>query len=192
MRTSIAAIVLSMTISSCFFTKEYPVESDYNYLGRFEDYKSFSFFEVNNDTSAFHRLVRNNIVNQMQIRGYDYDKESPELLVQYRFYEDSLIFKGYEQPTFSFWMNLKRANKSRKIEDYKKKMIDMKHGTLLIQFYDQSSSQSIWQGYTTTKYGDQSLNDPRNLRLAVNSIMAEYRQFTTEREEQIRKNKLKL
>jgi hypothetical protein len=59
--------------------------------------------------------------------------------------------------------------------NYNPKKLNLKTGTLLIQFFDRRQNRSIWQGYATTYYGSIDFNNQRHLRNAVISILDKYR-----------------
>ena len=58
----IPLLLLFLVINGCFVSKEYPVEYDYNFLGDFDNYKSFGFFiSETHMPEAPRKLVRSTI-----------------------------------------------------------------------------------------------------------------------------------
>jgi len=106
----------------------------------------------------------------MKFLGYRLSESKPHLIVGFKMYSDSLKFNGYNQPEIEEWVKSQNENL-----DYNPKKLDMKSGTLLIQFYDRRQNRSVWQGYATTLYGDIDFNNQRHLRNAVISILDKYR-----------------
>ena len=159
-------------MSSCLGYKELPVEYDYSYHGNFKRYRTFTIMKPLGlpDTTVMNELIEKSIISRMKFLGYKQTETRPHLIVGFKMFADSLKFNGYNQPDIEEWM------KTQRIEtDYNPKKLNMKSGTLLIQFYDRRQNRSIWQGYATTIYGSIDFNNQRHLRNAVISILDKYR-----------------
>lgn len=161
----------------CYSYREYPVEYDYSYHGKFKKYKSFAFLENSSaviETNVSHQVIEDIIKSRLQTQGYNYKSEKPNLLVSYKIYYDSLNFRGYDQPDIETWSKL-----SKESIDYNPRKYDLRKGTLLIQLYDRKQERSVWQGYATGVYGNIYFNNERQLKIAVRSILDRY-QFLAE------------
>jgi hypothetical protein len=159
-------------LSSCLGYKELPVEYDYSYKGNFKKYKSFEIMRPIGleDTTMINEVIEKSIISRMKFLGYRQTDNRPHLIVGFKMYSDSLRFNGYNQPEIEEWI------KSQKEDlDYDAKKVNLKTGTLLIQFFDRRQNRSIWQGYATTLYGSINFNNERHLRNAVISILDKYR-----------------
>jgi uncharacterized protein DUF4136 len=170
-------ILILLMLSSCYSYREYPVEYDYSYHGKFKKYKSFAFLENNTavkDTTVSQEVIEDIIKSRLQTQGYNYKLEKPSLLVSYKIYYDSLNFRGYDQPDIETWVKYERNT-----EDYNPRKYDLRKGTLLIQLYDRKQERSVWQGYATGVYGNIYFNNERQLKIAVRSILDRY-QFLAE------------
>lgn len=166
-----------LILTGCYSYREYPVEYDYSYHGRFKKYKSFAFMQNASskpDTTVSQKVIEDIIKNRLQTQGYNYKEEKPNLLVSYRIYFDSLNFRGYDQPDIETWVKVENED-----EEYNPRTYDLKKGTLLIQLYDRKQERSIWQGYATGVYGNIYFNNERQLKIAVRSILDRY-QFLAE------------
>jgi hypothetical protein len=165
---------IAILLSSCYLTKEYPVEYDYKFLGEFEKYESFSFVNADNvfDT-ATDELIKNTIKNHLELLGYTYEPNDSKFLVNYFYFNDSLNYKGYRQPEMATFIKLKNKEEKQK-EEYKKQEFPISDGTFVINFTDKENYSMIWQGYTTDLYKDRIFEDPRKTRIAVISILKEY------------------
>ena len=171
--TAIALISIVLFVSGCFSYREYPVEYDYSYHGKFKKYRSYAFLENANpayDSSVSNEIIEKVIKDRLAIQGYKYKKEKPNLLVSYKIYFDSLKFHGYDQPDIEDWVKY-----SKTTIDYSKHSYTLKKGTLLIQLYDRKQDRSIWQGYATGVYGNIYFNNERQLKIAVRSILDRYK-----------------
>ncbi len=172
MRKLYAPVLVLILFASCLGYKELPVEYDYSYRGNFKKYRTFDIMRPVgiNDTTMINEMVEKSIVSRMKFLGYKQTDTRPHLIIGFKMYNDSLRFNGYDQPDIEEWM------KSQKEDiQYDAKKMDLKTGTLLIQFFDRRQNRSIWQGYATTLYGSIDFNNERHLRNAVISILDKYR-----------------
>ena len=175
MRILYLFLVLGVLITGCYSYREYPVEYDYSYHGRFKNYKTYSFISHSvEDGSLASGVIKDAIKNRLGLQGYKYKENKPNLLVSYKVYYDSLNFRGYEQPEIEKWVKYQNM-----AEDYDPRRYDLRKGTLLIQFYDRKQNRSIWQGYATGVYGNIYFDNERQLKIAVRSILDRY-QFLAE------------
>lgn len=165
-------IMFVMVLSSCLGYKDLPVEYDYSYKGNFKKYRTFDMMKPLgiNDSSMSNEVIEKSIAARMKFLGYRKTETRPHLIVSFKMFEDSLRFNGYQQPDIETWL------RSRKEDlNYDRKKLNMKTGTLLIQFYDRRQNRSVWQGYATTVYGGIDFSNSRHLRNAVISILDKYR-----------------
>jgi len=165
------ALVLVL-FTSCLGYKELPVEYDYSYKGNFKKYRTFEMMHPVGltDTTMINDIVEKSIVSRMKFLGYKQSDSRPHLIIGFKMFNDSLRFNGYDQPDIEEWI------KNQKVDlDYDQRKVNLKTGTLLIQFFDRRQNRSIWQGYATTLYGSINFNNERHLRNAVISILDKYR-----------------
>lgn len=168
-------LLMAILVSGCFGFRELPVEYDYSYSGRFKKYRTFDLIEVASvdlDSSMNNPVIESNILARMKFLGYRQTDRKPNLLISYKIFYDSLNFKGYEQPKIEEWIE-----RPYRTLDYQAKKVNMKTGTLLIQFYDRRQEKLIWNGYATHLYGGIHYQNERQLRNAVISILDKYRFF---------------
>lgn len=172
MRKFYLLVLLPVLLGSCLGYKELPVEYDYSYRGNFKKYRSFDIMRPMglNDSTMINEIVEKSIVSRMKFLGYRQTESKPHLIIGFKMYSDSLRFNGYDQPEIEEWVRAQKED-----EKYDSKKIDLKTGTLLIQFFDRRQNRSIWQGYATTLYGSINFNNERHLRNAVISILDKYR-----------------
>ena len=161
-----------VALTSCLGYKDLPVEYDYSYKGNFKKYRTFDLMKPLgiNDSSMSNEVIEKSIAARMKFLGYKKTETRPHLVISFRVFADSLRFNGYEQPDIETWL------KSHKEDlNYDRKKLNMKTGTLLIQFYDRRQNRSVWQGYATMLYGGIDFSNQRHLRNAVISILDKYR-----------------
>ncbi len=61
-------------LSGCYSYREYPVEYDYSYHGKFKRYKSFAFLENSSalkDSTVSHEVIENIIKSRLETQGYN-------------------------------------------------------------------------------------------------------------------------
>jgi hypothetical protein len=170
-RFYLPALVL-LLLTSCLGYKELPVEYDYSYKGNFKRYRTFEILRPLNmaDTTMTNEVIEKSVISRMKFLGYRQTANKPHLIIGFKMFSDSLKFNGYNQPEIEEWIKGQKED-----VNYDAKKINMKTGTLLIQFYDRRQNRSIWQGYATTLYGSIDFNNQRHLRNAVISILDKYR-----------------
>lgn len=172
MKKTLLYVLIIALLSSCLGYKELPVEYDYSYKGNFKRYRTFTIMHPLGvtDSTMTNGLIEKSIINRMRFLGYKQTDNRPHLIIGFKMYQDSLRFNGYNQPEIEEWVKSQQADLN-----YNSKKLDLKSGTLLIQFYDRRQNRSIWQGYATTYYGSIDFNNQRHLRNAVISILDKYR-----------------
>jgi hypothetical protein len=172
MKKLLISIAAPLLLYSCLGYKELPVEYDYSYRGNFKRYRTFSIMKPIGqvDSTMTNEVIEKSIIARMKFLGYRQADSKPHLIIGFKMYSDSLKFNGYNQPEIEEWMKSQNENL-----DYSPKKLNMKSGTLLIQFYDRRQNRSVWQGYATTIYGSIDFNNQRHLRNAVISILDKYR-----------------
>ncbi len=159
--------------SSCM-RNEYLVESDYSYLGKFKNYKTFQFMTeigVNQDSVRQREIVRDEILKRMELQGYAIEEKKPDLLVSYKIFLDRFDFQGYDQPNMETWLSTEDQD-----EEYDKVTYNMYKGTIVVLFWDRKRSLVVWQGYASTVFDNPYRND-KYLKWAVRSIFDQYRVF---------------
>jgi len=184
-------VLVLILLTSCLGYKELPVEYDYSYHGNFKKYRSFDIMRPVGieDSTMVNAIVEKSIISRMKFLGYKQTETRPNLIIGFKMYNDSLRFNGYDQ------VDIEEVVKNQPDQvEYNSRKLDLKTGTLLIQFFDRRQNRSIWQGYATTMYGSINFNNERHLRNAVISILDKYRfmaeGFSEENTATVRENEL--
>ncbi len=176
-------VIFTIMMMSCFSSRDYIVESDYSYSGKFKKYKTYMFISMQNsgiDTHVIDDMLKNAINYRMSLLGYQEVRENPDLLVTYKLYFDDFEFKGFNQPELEVWIKNKRI-----IEDNiaNHQLYRLKKGTLFIQLIDKKRYKTIWQGYNSGLLNTKSLDNGRYVKFTVRTIMEKYRIFAFGSEE---------
>ncbi len=173
--SSIALFLVITFLASCNSSKDYLIESDYSYHGKFRKYKTFTFVDQGDNSEnpeVFNPIIEDAIKYRMKLQGYKYTERKPNLLVSYRMFFEDFGFMGYNQPDIEAWA--KRENID---EDYDPIEYELRKGTLLVLLHDRKKRRVIWQGYASGVFGNKDFNNDRYLKRAVRSIYDQYRFF---------------
>lgn len=172
---SLFAVALLLAFGSCMNESRFLVEYDYSYKGNFKRYNSFCFVDNgagDRDSSMSNPIIEEAVRKQLELHGYRFNKRRPSLLVSYKVFSDDLRFQGFNQPEIENWIATEEEDV--KYDPIKYSMV---RGTLVVQLLDAKKHQTVWQGYASGIYNDQTLTSDRYLRRAVRSIFDKYRLF---------------
>ncbi|MFT6866875.1 MAG: hypothetical protein ACJA08_001713 [Cyclobacteriaceae bacterium] len=181
---NIIGIILIALLTSCIAEREYVVDYDYSYKGKFKKYKTFSFLTTNdtinyNGMSDF--LIKEEIQRRMKSQGYAYNEKKPSILIAYKIFGEDFKLQGYEQLDLVNWetnygqYDLSDEDISEiQIAKYNDTHIDLRKGTLLIDFIDTQTHSVIWQGYASGLFDDATLFS-KDAKYAVRTILNQYK-----------------
>ncbi len=164
-----------LTFASCSGTKDFLIESDYSYHGKFKKYKTYTFVDQAGsaeDSAIYNPIIEDAINYRMKLQGYEQTDDKPSLLVSYRMFFDDFEFLGYNQPQIDQWSKYEKED-----EEYDPIEYELREGTLLILFHDRKKRRVIWQGYASGVFGNRNFNNDRYMKRAVRSIFDQYRFF---------------
>ncbi len=197
MKTLLAAVII-LILSGCS-SYDYVVESDYSYTGDFNKYDSFEFAQIEgfNGTVEEKEVIEKYVKNTLTAWGYSRETRKPGLIVFYSVFYEDFSFRGFNQPDFQAWL---RSNYSDKDLVFKKDTLPdgsltealrggaryykeyydsedyiMREGTVLISFVDRRKRKTVWQGYASGVFGQDTEKNERIMRSAVIRIMDEYK-----------------
>jgi hypothetical protein len=179
------ALIVAIS-SGCFSQKDYVTEYDYNYQGSFKKYKTFAFVETNEyDSSLVSPVLNATIGARLGSQGFKEQDEKPDLLVSYKIFTDSIKYRGYVQPEFDYWLNRRGttyrddegeiAREQEKDETYNQVKYNKNDGMLVIYVIDSKQGNTIWQGYTATKFDFESPDFQADITRAAYRVMNEFK-----------------
>lgn len=162
-----------------FAQKNITVESDKLLNHDFTKYKTYAFSSmVDSDLEVgFYFLndlklksqIREAIQDEMMGLGYKIQKGTPDLVVNFRVFQEPVTLSGFDGYGTSYW----GTNKYRQISD--KATYEMKAGTLLVSLLDTKGGQVVWQGFASGLIeGDRFIKDKATIREAVNMVMDKF------------------
>lgn len=120
-------------------------------------------------------IVRDAVKSELMGLGYEMQSHDPDLIVNFRVFEEPVTLKGYEGYGTSYWGD----EQYRQISDTTS--YDVEAGTLLLSMADRESGTVIWQGFASGLIKDNTfMKDEGKIREAVNLIFEEYNQRAKE------------
>ncbi|HEX6171059.1 MAG TPA: DUF4136 domain-containing protein [Chitinophagaceae bacterium] len=175
----LVAWILFAGINAFSQKKDIQVESDKALNKDFGKFKTFAFASMIDSNLEAGLYFLNDLVFKSQLReavqeelmglGYRMDKKNPDLVVNFRVFEEPTTLKGFEGYGSSYWGN----QKYRHISD--QTTYDVKAGTLLVSLLDKKDAQVVWQGFASGLIdNDKFIKDKATIRQAVSLIMDDY------------------
>jgi hypothetical protein len=187
MKTSSTLLILLVVFaSSCFSSKDYVTDYDYNYTGSFKKYKTFAFVESNeNEPSTLVSVLNSTIGARLGSQGYRQQENKPDMLVSYKIFSDSIRYRGYVQPEFDYWLNRtgmtyrndegEIEREQEKDETYNQVKYAENNGMLVIYVIDSKRGNTIWQGYTAANFDLESPTFQSDITRAAYRVMNEFK-----------------
>lgn len=157
-------------LSSC--TRVF-VDNDYRYSTHFKKYITYAFVECERDTNILCEDVQQAIQYQMRARGYEFNAQKPNILVNFAIYYDRLRYKGYDQPSLVNWVSTEDDNYM-----YRPVKYDLEKGTLMVSMIEAESSEVVWRGYATGIFNRAS-SKKNYFKSIVRNIFDQYPLFAT-------------
>lgn len=182
---SIPVLLLLLT-ASCFSSKDYITDYDYNYTGSFKKYKTFAFVEPTDvDANVLTPVLNATIGARLGSQGYKEEESKPDMLVSYKIFTDSIRYRGYVQPEFDYWLNRtgmtyrneegEIAREQEKDETYNQVKYTQNNGMLVIYVIDTKRGNTIWQGYTAANFDLESPSFQSDITRAAYRVMNEFK-----------------
>lgn len=160
------------------------VESDYSYAGNFKRYKTFNFisYRSNSDSSRYNPSIENAIRSRLELQGYKYSENRPDILAAYNVFYEDVLFKGYDQADIEVWIEKNKIEEEEDPEEgkesYKPVRYSMTQGTLQVVLIEKRRNRAVWQGYASGIMSMEGFSNEVYLNRAVRSIFDRYRVFT--------------
>jgi hypothetical protein len=161
------------------------VESDRSLDTDFSNYKTFywssqvdqwldeGMYFLNDITMK--AMVRDAVKGELMGLGYEMQSHNPDLIVNFRVFEEPVTLKGYKGYGTSYWGD----ERYREPEDTTSYNVEA--GTLLLSLADRESGKVVWQGFASGLIKDNAfIKDEGKIRQSVNLIFEEFDQRAKE------------
>ncbi len=161
------------------------VESDRSLEADFSKYKTF-YWSSQVDTwldegmyflndLTMKSMIRDAVKGELMGLGYEMQSNNPDLIVNFRVFDEPVTLKGYEGYGETYWGD----ERYREPEDTTSYNVEA--GTLLLSIADRESGQVVWQGFASGLIENNAFNkDESAIRQAVNMIFDEFDQRAKE------------
>lgn len=184
--STILPLLLLVFCASCFSSKDYVTDYDYNYTGSFKKYKTFSFIQPTDiDTTILTPVLNSTIGARLGSQGFREQDQKPDMLVSYKIFTDSVRYRGYVQPEFDYWLNRtgmtyrndegEIEREQEKDETYNMVKYAENNGMLVIYVIDSKKGHTIWQGYTAATFDFESPTFASDITRAAYRVMNEFK-----------------
>jgi hypothetical protein len=149
------------------------VDNDYRYSTHFKKYLTYAFVDCERDTNILCEDIQQAVQYQMRARGYEFNAQKPNVLVNFSIYYDRLRYKGYDQPSMVNWVSTEDDSYL-----YRPVKYDLEKGTLMISMIEAESSEVVWRGYATGIFNKAS-SKKNYFKSIVRDIFDQYPLFAT-------------
>lgn len=113
--------------------------------------------------------IRNAVGYEMDGRGYEKVSQSPDIIVNFRVFDQPTTLKGYTGYGTSYW----GSQEVRQPEDTTS--YNVERGTLIVNVIDTKSGETIWRGFASGLMNGTAFNkEEEKIREAVNLIYQDY------------------
>ena len=120
-------------------------------------------------------MVRDAVKAELMGLGYDLQSSDPDLIVNFRVFDEPVTLKGYSGYGTSYWGD-ERYREPEDTTSY-----DVEAGTLLISMADRESGRVVWQGFASGLIqNNEFIKEEGTIREAVNLIFEEFNQRAKE------------
>lgn len=172
-------VVMLSLLSSLMYAQDVTVKTDTDPDSNLDKYKTFYWAsQVDNKLdSGFYFLhdlvlkedIREAVQHEMEGRGYKVDAANPDLIINFRVFDEPTALKGYESYGTSYW-------KGQTVTDRENLLTyEVASGTLLISLLEKKSGHIVWQGFASGLLkGEDFEKDETKIKQAVNLIFEEY------------------
>ncbi|MDJ1469434.1 DUF4136 domain-containing protein [Xanthocytophaga flava] len=113
--------------------------------------------------------IRNAVGYEMDGRGYEKVSQSPDIIVNFRVFDQPTTLKGYTGYGTSYW----GSQEVRQPEDTTS--YNVERGTLIVNVIDTKSGETIWRGFASGLMNGTTFNkEEEKIKEAVNLIYQDY------------------
>jgi hypothetical protein len=178
MKRAVAVCIVVLGITSTY-AQSITVASDRRMDTDFSKYKTFYWASQVDDKLDEGLYFLNDLVLKANTReaveaellglGYTLDANEPDLIVNFRVFEEPVRLKGLEGYGTSYW----GGEQYRSISDTTS--YEVEAGTLLVSLVDREKGEIVWNGFASGLIDDDKfIKDEGKIREAANLIFEEY------------------
>lgn len=141
----------------------------------FENYSTYSFSShaLSEDAQfvlrdiALKNTIREEISSDLQAKGFTLDPRNPDLLVNFRVFEEATTMPTYEEEAV-YWQN-------DEVREMDRATVNLEKGSLIIHLVDAESNEVVWKGFASgILEQDKFDRDRQSIAVAVDMILDRY------------------
>ncbi|MVM41600.1 DUF4136 domain-containing protein [Spirosoma sp. HMF3257] len=178
MKTILFSVALLLT-TSLSWAQNITIDADKKLNTDFSKYKTYAWtsqvdnkldpgFYFLNDLELKER-VRNAVAFALDGRGYTFNRQSPDLLVNFRVFDRPTTIKGYAGYGTTYFGN----NEVREPDD--QTSFDVKAGSLIVNLVDKKTGQVVWRGLASGLTNNNGFDrDHNKIKQAINLMFEKY------------------
>lgn len=178
MKTILISVAI-LLMASLTWAQNVTVDVDKKLNIDFSKYKTYAWasqvdnkldpgFYFLNDLELKER-IRNAVAFALDGRGYKLDRQSPDLLVNFRVFDNPTTIKGYAGYGTTYFGN----NEVREPED--QTTFDVKAGSIILNLIDKKTGQVVWRGLTSGLTNTNGFDrDQNKIKQAINLLFEKY------------------
>lgn len=168
-------------MTSVLFAQQITVKGDRSNTDTdFSQYKTFYWAShVDNELEegkiyflndmALKQEIRDAVSHELEARGYQEDETNPDLVVNFRVFDEPATLRGYDSYGTGYWSGVQMTARED-LETY-----EVEAGTLLVSLLDRETGDLVWQGFASGLLdGDAFIKDEARINEAVHLIFEEY------------------
>lgn len=190
-----AFVVLLAFVTTPILAQNYQVESDKDLSAPFNSYKTYAWaqqvtsakslaYAVND--AIFKTAIKDAVAHELAAREYRMDSQNPDILVNFRVFEQPVEMTGYEGyfRDANYWgtnevrnnnLGLIARTHSTVGSNDRGKQYYFDKGTIMIQLVDAKKGVVVWQGYASgLTDGNAFDKNTDHVTKAIHQIFREY------------------
>jgi len=171
---------LALLAAGCAGTPQSKARIDYDKKADFSVYRTYGFpKETGTDRGGYSTLVtsyfKDSVSTAMEARGYKYDAEHPDLLVNFYMNTQDRSetradpgfgygYYGYRRGLYSPWPLYEQD-----------RIVTYKVGTINVDIVDAEKKQLVWEGISEGRVSDEAMANPKvTVNAVVTDLMRQY------------------
>lgn len=176
-------IVVLALLAGCSSQKNLTVDSGVNQDANFEEYRTYAWatsaadesnLKYSNNDPVLKDQIKSAIEYEMEARGYRMDENNPDLLLNFRVFEEDTEFTGFSgaNQDEDYWGMGVQSGGVRPQDDAR--IFNLEKGTLFVSLVDKANSTLVWQGFVSGVLDDDTSANTAQVREAVNTVFSEF------------------
>lgn len=179
-RRFLVLVAAGLLAAGCASTPQNKARIDYDKKADFSVYRTYGFpKETGTDRGGYSTLVtsyfKDSVSTAMEARGYKYDAEHPDLLVNFYMNTQDRT-ETFADPDFGFgYYGYRRGLYSPWPLYEQDRSITYKVGTVNVDIVDAEKKQLVWEGISEGRVSDEAMANPKvTVNAIVTDLMRQY------------------